>query len=307
MVNRAGVVTPEGVLLDYRPAGLATRFIGRVVDMSIQLLLGYVVFVVVGSISVVAGIAGSALIVLAVFLGFLLLFVYPVLFEVFGAGRTPGHRATGTRVICTDGGPVTFRHAAIRSILFLVDGFGTSGFAGAVSVLVSQRGQRLGDLAAGTMVVRLDATKDWDNGEHPIPTALRERAASFETRRLEQADVDLARTLVERGTHLFPGVQLDLATRLAGRLDEQLGGVMTSSDRPAEFLVAVVGLSAGAGSIVPASREPDDAATRVDFADEPVGHDPSDTVAVDESDTTPVVAEDAAPTERGDEGFAPPT
>jgi len=306
MINRAGVVTPEGVLLSYRPAGLATRSIGRLVDISVQLLLVYVVFTVALAISFGAGLSGTILVVLGVFLGFVLLFVYPVMFEVFGGGRTPGHRATGTRVICTDGGPVAFRHAAIRSLLFLVDGVGTSGFAGAVSVLVSHRGQRLGDLAAGTMVVRLDAPKVWDNREHPIPTALAERAASFEARRLEQADVDLARTLVERGATLFPGAQLDLATRLATRLDDQLGGVMTSSDRPADFLVAIIGLGT-ASSTDSLSRESSVVPARGDFTDAPVGNEPSAVVVAEQPETTAVVAEDVAATHRGEEGFAPPT
>lgn len=307
MVNRAGVVTPEGVLLDYRPAGLATRSIGRLVDISIQFLLVYVVFTVAISITFGVGLSGTVLVVLGVFLGFLLLFVYPVMFEVFGGGRTPGHRATGTRVICTDGGPVTFRHAAIRSLLFLIDGVGTSGFAGAVSVLVSKRGQRLGDLAAGTMVVRLDATKVWDNREHPISTALTDRASTFEARRLEQADVDLARTLVERGADFFPGTQLDLATRLAKRLDDQLGGVMTSADRPADFLVAVIGLSAGAASPERSGLEQVDAPARDDFTDATVGQDTSADVAHEQFETTAVVPEEVTSTEAGEEGFAPPT
>lgn len=306
MINRAGVVTPEGVLLDYRPAGLATRSMGRLVDISVQLLLIYVVFVVAVPISFGAGLSGTVLVVLGVFLGFLLLFVYPVMFEVFGGGRTPGHRATGTRVICTDGGPVAFRHAAIRSLLFLVDGVGTSGFAGAVSVLVSHRGQRLGDLAAGTMVVRLDTTTVWDNHEHPIPTALSERAASFEARRLEQADVDLARTLVERGATLFPGAQLDLATRLAKRLDDQLGGAMTSSDRPADFLVAVIGLGT-VSSTEGLSREASLAPARDDFIDAPVGNEPTAAVVGEQPETAAVVAEQVATTQTGEEGFAPPT
>jgi len=306
MVNRTGVVTPEGVLLNYRPAGLATRSIGRIVDVCIQLLLVFLIFSVAVSATAGAGLSGTVLVVLAVFVGFLLLFVYPVLFEVFGGGRTPGHRATGTRVICTDGGPVTFRHAAIRSILFLVDGIGTSGFAGAVSVLVSHRGQRLGDLAAGTMVVRLDAVKVWDNREHPIPATMVQRAATFETRWLRQADVDLARTLVERGAYLFPGAQLDFATRLATRLDEQLGGVM-ASDRPADFLVAVVGAHAGerlAGEVV---REPVDVSVTADFAVETPTLDVSEAAVDDVVEPSTAVTDDEAPTEFGGEGFAPPT
>ncbi len=237
-VTQTGVVTPEGVLLDYRPAGLATRTMGRLIDLSLQAMIVYFALTAL-LITLVTG-AETLFVVLAIIMGFLLLFGYPVAFEVFGGGRTPGHRATGTRVIRTDGGPVRFRHAAIRAMLFLVDGVVTTGFAGAVSVLVTKRGQRLGDLAAGTMVVRQDSVSATGSATHIVSASLAERAVGFDRRRLRADDLTTARLLFDRGAAMRPGAQLDLATRLVERLDAQLGGVRLPEDSVGDFLAVIV-------------------------------------------------------------------
>jgi hypothetical protein len=91
-----------------------------------------------------------------------------VLFETLASGRTPGKRWTGLRVVRLDGGPVTFTTSAVRNLLRLVDGL--LGYAvGVVAILVSVRNQRLGDLAAGTLVVV----------ERRAPERGRERGAAF--------------------------------------------------------------------------------------------------------------------------------
>lgn len=237
-VSSSGVVTPEGVFLDYRPAGLATRTMGRLIDLGLQVALTY--FVLTVALVVVVSVSATPWIIFATVFMFVMFFGYPVLFEVYGGGRTPGHRATGTRVIRTDGGPVRFRHALIRSFLFLVDGFATSGFAGAVAVLTTKRGQRLGDLAAGTMVVRLEGVAAVQKEAHVVPSGLLDRSKAFDLRRLDPADVTTARILLDRGGSFHRGAQLDLATRLATRLDDQLGGVMIDGDAPSEFVAVVV-------------------------------------------------------------------
>lgn len=235
-MSQTAVVTPEGVLLDYRPAGVATRTMGRLIDLALQLTIGYIALVVL-ALTLVQG-AVTPVIIVAIASAFLLLFGYPVAFEVFGGGRTPGHRATGTRVICLDGGPVRFRHAAIRSMLFLVDGLATFGFGGAVSVLVTARGQRLGDLAAGTMVVRLDRPHAERSAPVTVSLDLAARAQRFDRRLVPADELATARLLLERGGSLRPGAQLALAERVAQRLDAHLGGVR--GDVPPAAFVAVV-------------------------------------------------------------------
>ena len=83
-----------------------------------------------------------------------LLLGYPVACESLWNGRTVGKAALGLRVRTKEGAPIRFRHAAIRGALGLVDFWLTLGAAATISVLVTRDSQRLGDLAAGTLVLR---------------------------------------------------------------------------------------------------------------------------------------------------------
>jgi uncharacterized RDD family membrane protein YckC len=94
---------------------------------------------------------GIALVLLLVFA---LQFGYPVGFETLWRGRTPGKAAMGLRVVTVEGAPVRFRHAATRAAIGLLELTGTAGAIAVIASLSSARGQRLGDLAAGTLVIR---------------------------------------------------------------------------------------------------------------------------------------------------------
>src|SRR4051812_40364926 len=97
-----------------------------------------------------SGVATAVFLVLV----FLVWFGYDVLFEVLANGRTPGKRACGLRVVRSGGQPIGFVASSVRNLLRLVDGPLTSYIAGIVSIVVSKRNQRLGDMAADTLVVR---------------------------------------------------------------------------------------------------------------------------------------------------------
>ncbi|MCP3939215.1 MAG: RDD family protein [Actinomycetia bacterium] len=239
------VVTPEGVLLEFRPTGIATRTIGRLVDLALM----SVALMVSGLVLGLVALATPTWVVIAawVVITFLILFGYPVAFEVFGAGRTLGHRATGTRVIRTDGGPVRFRNAAIRAMMFLVDGPVTAGFGGVVSILVSSRSQRLGDQAAGTMVVKLADKSLVQAGPAIIPAGYEEVAAQIDLARLTKADVLLAVELLRRGSEMREGAQSDLGSRVRNHIDARLGGVWRPGMRIDPFLRTVIGVWAQSG------------------------------------------------------------
>src|SRR6185295_6811110 len=85
---------------------------------------------------------------------FLISFGYDVAFEVLANGRTPGKRWTGLRVLRDDGRPVDLLSSAIRNVVRLVDGLPLSYLPAMVFIIATKRNQRLGDLAASTIVVR---------------------------------------------------------------------------------------------------------------------------------------------------------
>ena len=85
---------------------------------------------------------------------FAALLVYPVVCETIWNGKTVGKMLVGLRVVTVEGAPVRFRHAAIRSALGIVDFLIGAGSVAIVTALATRQSQRLGDLAAGTIVIR---------------------------------------------------------------------------------------------------------------------------------------------------------
>lgn len=147
-------VTPDAVELDLATATVGSRGIAYLIDLAIilaGLLLVGLAEAILGVTGFVPGWAGLALLLL---FAFLLQFGYPIGFEVLMRGRTPGKAAMGLRVVTIEGLPVGIRHATVRAVIGLLELLGTFGILAVISSLVSSRGQRLGDLAAGTVVLR---------------------------------------------------------------------------------------------------------------------------------------------------------
>jgi uncharacterized RDD family membrane protein YckC len=141
------VEAPEGVDLTLRLAGPLPRAVAYAADVTIR-----VAFYIATSIPLVQvlGDAGRGLWFAIVALAEV---AYPVAFEVFGGGQTPGKRWLGLRVVHDDGTAVRWQASLVRNLLLAADLLpGTYAF-GLASMLASRRFQRLGDHAAGTLVV----------------------------------------------------------------------------------------------------------------------------------------------------------
>ena len=150
-----GIVTPEAVLLEFETAGVASRTIAELLDIAVQ--FGGLVLVVMGISLAANGFGGSgevAAVVVALVAFFLALVGYPVVMETFWNGRTLGKAAMGLRVVTREGAPERFRHAAIRAMIGLVEIYALLGIPAVISIITSRRDQRLGDLVAGTIVLR---------------------------------------------------------------------------------------------------------------------------------------------------------
>lgn len=138
--------TPEGIELPLRPAGLPVRVLAFVID----LLLRAALLALAGAAWLYLGKFGSGL---ASISAFILLWWYMVLFEVFNQGRTPGKQVLGLQVIHSDGTPVGWAGSLTRNLLRVVDLLPFAYCIGILSILSNANFQRLGDLAAGTLVV----------------------------------------------------------------------------------------------------------------------------------------------------------
>jgi uncharacterized RDD family membrane protein YckC len=143
------VPTAEGIELSLRVAGPVVRAYAWVVDLAIR---GGIML----AVSIVLGFAGAMGQGVGLLLWFALEWLYPVLFEVYFNGATPGKRAFGLMVMQDDGSPVTFAGSLTRNLLRFADFLPFLYAFGLVAMVCNRDCKRLGDLAAGTLVVYRD-------------------------------------------------------------------------------------------------------------------------------------------------------
>ncbi len=201
--TRYPVETPEGIDLVLRPAGLLPRSLAYAIDLLIRGGLALVLFFALLGL-------GRLGLGLGLILTFLLTWWYMVLFEVLAQGRSPGKRAMGLRVVHDDGTPVGWSASLVRNLLRVVDMLPFGYTLGILSCLANARFKRLGDLAAGTLVVYRD--------EEPAAPALPEvpsRRAPFPLSREEQ---NALLGFAERQASLSGARRAELAALLADHL-----------------------------------------------------------------------------------------
>lgn len=140
------IETPEGVMLELRLAGPIVRALAWAIDMVIRVAF----YMAAGMLLPLLGGAGMGVWLI---LMFLVEWFYPVFLEVLARGQTLGKMALGIRVLCDDGTPVGWYQSTIRNFLRFADFLPALYGAGLLSMLVQRDFKRLGDLAAGTLVV----------------------------------------------------------------------------------------------------------------------------------------------------------
>lgn len=221
------LVTGEAVALDLRTAGVASRMIAAVLDFLLQLLLLVGLSLLIG----LFGGAGSSAAVAALVVTALVLtgLVYPVAFETLLRGRTPGKMAMGLRVVREDAGPISFRQSFVRGLIgFIVERPGISfGSAAVLSSLLSESGKRLGDLAAGTVVIqeRVAAPR---TASLQMPPPLAAWATTLDLSRLPDDLAQSARTFLSRSASMTAAAQADLG----GKLTAAVAAVVTPDPPP---------------------------------------------------------------------------
>lgn len=138
--------TPEGIAIALRPAGVVPRFYAFLID----LLFRGLIMLAVGAVLGLAGGVGQSLILLSVFL---IEWFYPVVFELMPRAATPGKRAMDLMVVMDSGLPVTPAASLTRNLLRAADFLPLLYAVGVFSILMRADFKRLGDVAAGTLVV----------------------------------------------------------------------------------------------------------------------------------------------------------
>lgn len=196
------VNTPEGIALQLAPAGPVPRLLAWLVDVLLRSLISGLLF---------AGLAtlGRLGMGIALILTFLLEWFYPVYFELRHAGQTPGKKMLGLYVAQADASPVTLAASLLRNLLRVVDFLPLLYGCGFASMMLNRRFQRLGDLAADTVVLH----KTSHYGHNPLPATEPVRPEAALTLPEQQAILLFA----QRSQTLPPARQEELA-RLTGPL-----------------------------------------------------------------------------------------
>ncbi|HUO73720.1 MAG TPA: RDD family protein [Solirubrobacteraceae bacterium] len=236
--DRITIWAPEGIELDYTLAGLGSRFIAASVDTVIRIaVLGALIGVLAA-----LGASPTALLIVLIVGTFLALFAYDVAFEVWAGGRTPGKRWSGLRVLMTSGQPVSFAPSAVRNLMRIVDEWATAFIPGTISILVTKRCQRLGDLAAGTIVIR-----ERGAGTPALATAeLRNLRPELDVTAVSASELAAIRDFLSRREKLTAESRARVAGVLAERVAGKVGGLTEGQLSPEQLLETVAAAKAAA-------------------------------------------------------------
>lgn len=215
--------TPENVTFEFELAGVAARALAWFVDV---LVMGVLILVGIQAVSVVASVAGGFASALQFVVVFVVQWWYAAILEWWWGGQTVGKRLVGLRTLSEAGVRITFVQSVIRNLVRIVDLLPGLYFVGGTSAFLDRHGRRLGDLAAGTIVVR--------ERRAPAPSAVvpvSERynsfvddpAVSIAVRRITAPERDAMVGLSLRREELPLSVRRELFAELAAHLEERLG------------------------------------------------------------------------------------
>lgn len=223
--------TPESIAITYELAGLGSRFLALFIDLLVQIVLLIVITTAYAAVPhgrFLSGAPQKWLIALYVIVTFLIFFGYFIIFEWLWRGQTPGKKAIGIRVVRDGGFPVDFLTVTIRNVIRALEfGFGFYVLS-AISTLVSKENKRLGDFAAGTIVVR-EGKRDAVSGYHAyVPDA-----------RLDPDERALVERYVERRAMLSPSARARIAAELALRLRPKFTDVAVAALDDDAFLLGI--------------------------------------------------------------------
>jgi uncharacterized RDD family membrane protein YckC len=239
--DRLTISTPEGVDLSLTLAGVGSRFVAAFVDGILQYgTIAACAAVLFGTDGFGAGEEVASAVFAIVF--FVVIFVYDVAFEVLASGRTPGKRWNGLRVIRDSGQPIGFLSSVIRNLMRLIDILPGFYLVGMTSILVTRKNQRLGDIVAGTVVVRErraapQAPGALGRAAAPPPAD----AAAWDTSAITASELAAVRGFLERRREIDAGARHSLGATLEARLRPKVAGVPDDvrGERFLELLVSV--------------------------------------------------------------------
>jgi uncharacterized RDD family membrane protein YckC len=238
--DKLTIETPEQTSLEFPLAGIGSRFLAVALDTLLQIAAYIVLGVIAGLVASIGilGVLGKQWgLAILLFIFFLVQFGYFSTFEVLWNGQTPGKRWTHLRVIQDSGRPITPYDAILRNLLRIVDSLPSLYAIGIVTMLISKENKRVGDYAAGTVVIH----------EKPLQgvssiwsvAAPAQAAPTVPSAQLNMDELQLVETFFERRLSLDPEVRRSMARQIAQRLGERLNVPFEARPDAEKFLEAL--------------------------------------------------------------------
>ena len=231
------LVTGEAVALELPAAGVAVHAVSGAIDVVATLLLLWAssAVAVVATADSDEALASTAML-LAVILALLVL---PTTLETLTRGRSLGKLALGLRTVRDDAGPIGFRQAFTRALVGVVEIWLLFGIPALVSGLVSARGKRLGDYAAGTYVVR-ERVRMTIPPPPAMPPALAGWAVGADIARLPDGLAMAVRQFLARAAGLSPASRVSIAAELQAEVLRHVAPPPPAGSHPEMVLTAVI-------------------------------------------------------------------
>ncbi len=235
--DKLTIDTPEQIPLEFPLAGIGSRFLAVALDSLIQ-FFGWLVLVLLFTwfepdLARIWPKATTWAFAIVVIIGFLIFSGYFAVFETVWNGQTPGKRAVRIRVIKDSGRPISVYEAIIRNVIRIIDEIPGFYGLGIISIFVSSRNKRLGDFAAGTVVVHETALTElqpaWEADERNL-------AAPYSVAQLSLADLELIEAFLQRRYDLQPEVRQRSAEQIAARMRQKLQIATDAAVRDEDFL-----------------------------------------------------------------------
>ena len=231
------LVTGEAVALELPAAGVAVHAVSGAIDVVATLLLLWTssAVAVVATADSDEALASTAMLLAVV----LALLVLPTTLETLTRGRSLGKLALGLRTVRDDAGPIGFRQAFTRALVGVVEIWLLFGIPALVSGLVSARGKRLGDYAAGTYVVR-ERVRMTIPPPPAMPPALAGWAVGADIARLPDGLAMAVRQFLARAAGLSPASRVSIAAELQAEVLRHVAPPPPAGSHPEMVLTAVI-------------------------------------------------------------------
>jgi uncharacterized RDD family membrane protein YckC len=239
LLTEDDLVTGDAVALDLPAAGLGMRLLSGLIDVVVVMAL----LIVTLFVFLTAAPATDEALAWAAYIAATasVLVVFPTAIETLTRGRSLGKLALGLRTVRDDGGAITFHHAFVRALIGVVEIYATSGAVAFLSAMIHPRGKRLGDIAAGTYVIRVRVPL-----RPPAPIQMPPGLAAWASR-ADVATIPVGLSLAVRrflsgevGTYTDPVRRHALAERLATHIQTYVAPGPPPGTPPEAYLAAVL-------------------------------------------------------------------